>query len=225
MANTYSKEYLIMNKITFYSFLCIVLLFTNSCDRSSKEDSFESLPKEIIIDICKTIIQSPRTSNRAKSLAGKALDGWNNRILDPRPILIYAGYYGDGYDGYVRLTLIMSDEDADIAGISVREVHRQSDGKEQVIQEEYPLFVRSSIGHHQLVKFTKREHEERKDYGSWNTYVQNATWGEDSTPNVWISLPRTTQIDVEIQIYDRAGHKSESVPLEKGVVYKSENGL
>ena len=209
-----------MKKAVFCLFLYILLLSTSSCDRSSDEDSFESLPKEIIIDICKTIIQSPRTTNRAKSLAGKALDGWNNRILDPCPILIYAGYYGDGYDDYMRLTLIMSDEDADIAGISVREVHRLSDGKEQIIQEEYPLFVRNSIGHHQLVKFTKREHGERKDYDGWNTYVQNATWGEDPTPTVWITLPRPGRIDVEIQIYDKAGHKSESVPLEKGLVYK-----
>jgi len=78
-----------MKKTVFCLFLYIFLLSTSSCDRSSDEDSFESLPKEITIDICKTIIQSPRTSNRAKSFAGKALDGWNNDILDPRPILIY----------------------------------------------------------------------------------------------------------------------------------------
>ena len=209
-----------MKKTVFCLFLYILLLSTSSCDRSFDEDSFESLPKEITIDICKTIIQSPRTSNRAKSFARKALDGWNNDILDLRPILIYAGFLTREDKDYLLLMLLMSDEDADIAGIIVREIHRQSDGKEQVIQEEYPLFVRSSIGHHQLVKFTKREHGERKDDDSWNTYVQNANWNEDPTPNVWISLPRPNQIDVEIQIYDRAGHKSESVPLEKGLVYK-----
>lgn len=214
-----------MNKTTFYSLLCIVLLFMTSCDRLSEDNSFESLPREITIDICKTIIQSPLTSNRAKSLARKALDGWSNNFLDTFPILIHAGFLTYEDKDYLLLTLIMSDEDADIAGISVREVHRQSDGKEEVIQEEYPLFVRSSIGHHQLVKFTKRDHGERKDYDSWNTYVQNATWGEDPTPDVWISLPKPGQIDVEIQIYDRAGNKSESLPLEKGLVYKLENGL
>lgn len=209
-----------MKKRVCYSLLCMLLLSTNSCDRSLGEDSFESLPKEITIDICKTIIRSPRTSNRAKSLARKAINGWNNGILDPCPILIYSGFLKSDDKDYFSLTLVMSDEDADIAGISVREVHMQADGKELVIQEEYPVFMRSSIGHHQLVRFTKREHGERKDYDSWNTYVQNATWGENPTPDVWIALPSSGQIDVKILIYDRAGLKSEPVPLEKGLVYK-----
>lgn len=194
--------------------LLIVLLFmiclTLGC---SKEKDVRRMIAE---NSCKDILDNPAIPQRTRKLARKVLEGWNNRVLDPEPVLIHAGY-GQKRNKDYRLFLTMSDEEYDIAGIYVREVHKQPDGQILTIEEDYPLFVRSSIGHFQLVRFQERDNHQRKNDKAWANYLETGEWGSRREPTVWISAPNPPIVEVELWIYDFAGNKSEPVSLEYGL--------
>lgn len=173
------------------------------------------------------IIHNPAMCQRTKVLARKALQGWRNKVLDTDPILIHAGYYAGYYqepdEDKILLFLTMSDEDYDIAGLGIREYHKESTSNVIVLEEEYPIFPGPKIGHFQNITFKERKnHSERMDAKAWNNYLnsgdeQRFIYRRGEYPTVWISLPNSPIVEVEIWIYDFAGRKSEPVPLEYGL--------
>lgn len=173
-------------------------------------------------NLAKEIIDIPDFPERTKKLARKVLDQWNNKVLDPEPILIHAGYGQDpNYGNFLFLT--MSDEDFDIAGFVVKEMHQKSKSSVIVIEEQYPIFPESGIGDFQYLEFSERKNlSSIKDEKAWENYMnagpeREIIYRRGEHPAIWLSLPNLPKVQVEIYIYDSSGNKSEPVPLEYGL--------
>jgi len=70
-----------------------------------------------------------------------AMSKWQNRTLDPEPILITAGInkptgYEDMYIG-----MFTFDEDVDVLGLGINEEYTDVNGIKTTVTEEYPVFV------------------------------------------------------------------------------------
>jgi hypothetical protein len=192
---------------------------------SKKEKSI----RNTVEDRCEDIINNPTASENTKILARKALEGRKNEVLEPNPILIHAGY-GRKSAEYRRpedraaLFLTMSDEDYDFAGFGIREFHKQSGSTLAVVEEEYPIFPPSSkVRCGQMIMFKERKTlSDRKNDEAWINYVNKGAerlflYRGAEYPVVWISVPNPPTVEVEVWIYDLAGHKSEPVPLQYGL--------
>jgi hypothetical protein len=174
---------------------------------------------------CRAILNYPEAPKRTQKIAKKVLEGWNNKVLDPEPVLIHPGCLHDPncYKDYSVMVLLMSDEEFDIAGFGVREFHEGSDSNMIVIEEEYYIFPEHRIGHVQLIRFQERKTiSQRKDNKDWQDYNNSGTnrlmiYRRREYPVVWISLPNPPTVKVEIWIFDYAGNKSEPVPFKYGL--------
>jgi hypothetical protein len=203
----------------FLAFLSMVY-FIPGC---SKEEKFI---RNTVEDYCKDIIDNPRLSENTKILATKALEGWKNEVLEPDPILIHAGYGLKHAEDGGGLFLTMSDEDYDFAGFGIREFHKQSDSTVAVVEEEYPIFPQPKIRCFQLIAFKERKTLlDTKDDEAWINYVNKGAdrlfiYRGQEYPVVWISVPNPPTVEVEVWIYDLGGHKSEPVPLERGLPWQ-----
>jgi hypothetical protein len=206
------------NRISKTIILITFLLAAFSPNGCRKEKNIRRI---VVENACGDILKYPSASERTKILARKVLRDWGNKTLDPKPVLIHAGYLQDPNEDFSVLVLHMSDEEFDIKGFGVREFHKESDVNVSVVVEDYPIFP-NGIGHHQFVRFQERKTiSQRKDNKSWQDYVNNADlemmYRRDEYPVIWISLPSPPTIEVEIWVYDYAGRKSEPVPLEHGL--------
>lgn len=206
-------------EVLLFIFLSSMTRFTFGCSKEKEKD----IRRIVAENSCKEIVDNPRVPERTKKLARKALEGWGNKVLDPQPILIHAGYGQKPNEDYSVLFLTMSDEEFDIAGFGIREFHKQLNANVIVVEEEYPIFPEPKIGHGQLVRFKERKiHSQRKNNKAWNDYLNSGVdrlmiYRRREYPTVWISLPEPPRVKVEIWIYDFAGNKSEPVPLEYGL--------
>jgi hypothetical protein len=210
-----------MKKSCMWLTLCVLAFCAAGCRKSREDVDWAEFLREVSIGLCKSIIESPQRSERAKKLAKKAIDGWDNGILDAVPILIDARFEKVAAPNHCRLHLDMSDEEMDIAGIHIKEVHQQPDGQSVVIEEDYPLFVRCSVGHYQWPSFKERGPGDRKDEALWGGYVEKGKWLSDRPyPTVWISIPTVGEIDVEISVYDSGGNMSEPLALQPEPIYR-----
>jgi hypothetical protein len=173
------------------------------------------------VNLCKEIIDTPGSPERTKKLARKALEKWNNKVLDPEPILIHAGYAKSTNHGY-WLFLTMLDEDFDLAGFVVKEIHEKPKSNVIVVEEKYPVFPETKIGDFQYLDFSeRRDLSQIKDEKAWDNYLNAGAEkeviyrrGEHSV--IWLSLPNKPTVEVEIAIYDYNGNQSEPVCLEYG---------
>jgi len=188
-----------------------------SC-RRDKEDA----RRVVVKGMCRDILSHPELSERTKRIAERVLTNWNNEVLDPEPILVYAGCSRNSDKPYHILLLEMADEEFDVVGFKVTEVHR-SDPNAFVIEESYPVFPENRIGHPQLVRFQPRQTaSQRKNEEDWDAYTnlvpqeRRAIYRRGGYPVVWISLPDPPTVEVEISIFDSSGIESEPVPLEYG---------
>lgn len=172
---------------------------------------------------CKDILCDPAVADHTKKLAKKVLNGWNNGVLDPEPVLVHAGYLQEPNEESHWLFLTMSDEEYNIAGLGIRELHQRPDASVVVVEEVYPIFPEPKIGHFQMVKFKERKNlSQRKDSEAWEKYMTSGAnrlfiYRRKEYPTVWICLPDPPAIKVYLWIYDFAGHMSEPVPLEYGL--------
>jgi len=174
------------------------------------------------LNLCKAIIDTSEFPERNKKLARKALDQWDNKVLDPEPILIHAGYTQSTNHGY-WLFLTMLDEDFDISGFVVKEMHEKSNSDVVVIEEKYPVFPESTkIGDFQYLDFSERKDlSHTKDEKAWVNYInagpdREIFYRRGDYPTIWISLPNPPKVEVKLWIYDSTGNKSEPIRLEYG---------
>lgn len=202
--------------------LSFITCFMFGCSKEKEKD----IRRMVAENSCKKIIDNPTVPERTKKLARKALEGWDNEVIDTEPILIHAGYFQEPNEDYSLLFLTMSDEDFDIAGFGIKEFHKQLNSNVIVVEEDYPIFPEPKIGHFQFLMFNERKiHSQRKDNKTWNNYLKSGTdrlmiYQRREYPIVWISFPDPPRVKVEIWIYDFAGNKSKPVPLEYGYVGK-----
>lgn len=160
----------------------------------------------------------------------QALKNITNDVVDPCPVLVFAILTRPVGATRIHIGLLAVDEDRDLLGIGLREVIHE-DGREIVLLEEkYPAFAhlqwRTS---HNLdlirVPVRWREDGQKKDSQAWDDYVQRdmpaiplSRWEyyRDTLPIVWLSPPQDNRVDVQVYVYDRAGHESEPVSLIYG---------
>ncbi len=133
------------------------------------------------------------------------------------------------------------DEDKDLSGFLVREESHGANGTTTVLEERYPAFVHliptwiATAYERYSVPIRIRDAHQRKDEGQWTDYL-SINFGklvkeklpdkslpdfwynfwrlwEDTVPVAWVSLPEPNQVDVSFCVYDKAGHKSNTVKL------------
>jgi hypothetical protein len=120
--------------------------------------------------------------------------------------------------GYIRLSLAISDENGDVAGIVIREKHVKSNGEIEVIEEKYPVFGYGlTITSTQSLPFEIRSGNERKNEKQWQNYLEIGIWDREMRPDLWISIPESGKKEIEVWLYDHGGHKSNTVLLENKI--------
>jgi hypothetical protein len=156
----------------------------------------------------------PNSPERTKRIAKDILLNRENSTVEREPVLISSCLVISAGKSRNFLTIGVSDEDGDLVGVSIREQRPRSDMSPLVVEEEYPLFtgVPCKAANPYVFPVRIRQGNERKDESSWQTYIEHGGGGGGSLedmPPVWISVPESGKIDIEIRLYDAAGHKTE----------------
>ena len=193
----------------------LILAHIMSCRDSDSTREKEEYIRLASIGLCKKLLVNPKATEHTKSLAQLTLQKWENNRLDPEPILMFAVLTRLRGKESIRLLLGISDEDADVAGVAIRERHMESNGQISIIEEEYPVFGYGlTITAAQMIPIKIRKGNERKNEQHWKNYLEIGVWDRDMRPDLWVSNPQPGKVDVEIWVYDHAGHKSEPVSLK-----------
>lgn len=155
-----------------------------------------------------------------------ALSKWQNRTVDPEPILITAVMnkpigYEDMYIG-----MFTFDEDVDVLGLGINEEYTDVNGIKTTATEEYPVFVhrmKPEVVDLRLFPVQIRDAGQRKDKQRWDEYikgkgievkeVRRLKYWRETLPPVWVSNPEPNKVNVFVYIYDQAGHKSVPIKL------------
>jgi hypothetical protein len=202
----------------FHSFfipLLVLLSFQAAgCKKSSPLEP-EELDHRISVRFCVWLMADPNASERQKRVAKEVLLNRENSTIEEEPVLISAHLVVSAGKHKDFLGLGVSDEDGDLVGVSIREQRPRSDMAPLVVEEEYPLFVGmpSKAANTYAFPVRIRQGNERKDESSWQTYIEHGGGSLEDMPPVWISVPESGGIDVEVCLYDAAGHKTEWIPL------------
>lgn len=198
--------------------LILVPIYVFGCEKSSPPVEDEFIRRRSV-RFCRKVIADPKSSKHAKSLAEEILRKRDNDIIDPEPVLVDAGLTQPEGRHVTILVVGISDEDGDLAGIGIRELHAKPDGYSLSIEEEYPVFGYASTkaASYYIFKATIRKGNERKNEKDWKEYLDAGLWDRDHMPYLWISVPEPGKIDIEIWVYDHAGHKSELVTLDNWI--------
>jgi len=162
----------------------------------------------------------------AKSRIVTALSMRQNNVVDRKPVLIVAGVGGDKEEMFLRMA--MYDENEDVAGLGVCEEWNTVDGRRDSLVEEYPVFAHSRDGvlSYSRMPVELRDSGQRKDEELWRIYAEERGSYESSLrdsasngkiPAIYVSVPEPNDIDVFVYVYDRAGHKSDSVRLMNAI--------
>jgi hypothetical protein len=200
--------------------ILIILALTTNCDKSAIRKEEEKEIREASIIFCKRFLVHPELPERVRFLARLVIQERENNSLDPEPILIRALLARPDRMEIITLALAVSDEDGDLAGIGVREQRIGSSGKSIIIEEEYPVFGYQSlrIATFQIITVAIRKDNERKNEELWQKYLDTGVWKRDAIPPVWVSVPVPGKTDVEVWLYDNAGHKSEAISLGNSLI-------
>ncbi len=146
----------------------------------------------------------------------KAANLWENGVCDPEPILFDA-ILAKWDSSDTVFGIISSDEDNDLQGIIVREKHAAD-----IFEETYPVFVGGGfqvpIYAGGITMARIRTQNQRKNEELWEQYAALAAEvGENeplpAAPPLWISIPEPNEVEVWVQLYDKAGNKSNQVKL------------
>jgi len=172
----------------------------------------------------------PEVRNRADF----AVSQWENGVLDPQPIIIYASLTkAEGYDE-IHFLLGIFDEDKDILGLGISEQYAHSNDQQQEIVETYAVFAHArfvDVMDLYRIPFKVRENADTKNDQLWQEYVdsdyeqllQERNGWRASIPPVYISIPHPQDVRVSVWVYDKAGNKSDLVELLNYINYQEGN--
>ncbi|MHC4657116.1 MAG: hypothetical protein ACYS91_19185 [Planctomycetota bacterium] len=192
-------------------FLFVLLLFQLAgCKKSSFLEP-EELDHRMSVRFCARLLADPNASERTKRIVKDILVNRVNSTVEREPVLIFTGLLISAGKSRNFLTFGLSDEDGDLLGVLMREQRSRSDMNPLVVEEEYPLFMglRCKAANTYVFPVRIRQGNERKDENSWQTYIERGGGSLEDMPPVWISVPESGKIDVELQLFDKAGHKTE----------------
>lgn len=155
-----------------------------------------------------------------------AISKYENKSIDTEPVFILARIEGVTEDPKAYLHILSYDEDGDLSGIIIKEHIFYSNGNKKYIEEDYPVFKFWSPprGAFPLIIFVQiRKSSQLKSEEIWNKYISgenierdkisNAIYWGDTLPTVYISVPEPNKVEVEMYLYDKAGHKSKPILL------------
>jgi len=192
--------------------ICAMLLM--SCGCAKQEDgTVQELER----------IKMSMKDAEAKSRIVTALSMRQNNVVDPKPVLIMAGVGGDKEETFLHMATY--DENVDVIGLGVCEEWNTVDGRRDSLVEEYPVFAAHSLDgvlSYSKVPVELRDSGQRKDEELWRIYAEERGSKENSLrdsasngkiPPIYVSIPEPNDTDVFVYVYDRSGHKSDSVRL------------
>lgn len=196
--------------------LIILILGLSSCKRDSVLDGLKNLKEE-------TKAKGRVADEKRVEVA---LSKWQNRTVDPEPILITAVMnkpigYEDMYIG-----MFTFDENVDVLGLGINEEYTDVNGIKTTVTEEYSVFVhrmKPEVVDLRLFPVQIRDASQRKDKQRWDEYIKGEgidfndirrlkRWRE-TLPPIWISIPEPNTVEVQVYIYDQAGNKSIPIKL------------
>jgi hypothetical protein len=148
----------------------------------------------------------------------RAISENENHKVNSVPIIIWAFLLGPHGGKPNHLDVFYYDEEKDALGIGIKEKILDSDGKENILIEEYPVLIfrgSPTMTPGISMPIQIRNSGQRKSDRDWNNYMKSegiekkylAEW-QKSLPDVWISIPEPNKVEVEMYIYDQDGNKS-----------------
>ncbi|UCG50084.1 MAG: hypothetical protein JSU94_09910 [Phycisphaerales bacterium] len=196
----------------------ILVLFTTvlgGCRKSGPRNLDERTIERISISFCQDVMKDPACSERARSVAQQVLKQRLNDTVDPKPVLVDVHFREPRGGHLVLLAVGVSDEDGDLGGLVVRERHKDQNGQTAIIEEVYPVFahIPFNAAMYFFWRVKLREAGERKNEEQWQAYIDAGIADIEAMPPVCVSVPQPGKIDVEVWVYDNAGHNTEAVAV------------
>lgn len=148
----------------------ITSLLVLGCERKPK--SFDV--NDVNMDILERWSRRP-LPNDDKERLSSAINKYNNKMVDPVPILIRAGLSKRIEPEEFLLGLAILDEDKDLLGFVIREESKDPNGTVTTLEEDYPVFA-----HHpgfiaaNMYGFdiSARKGEQRMDEKAWDDHLK-----------------------------------------------------
>ena len=195
----------------------MVLLCTCVCFgcRKSTPIAPDELDQMMSEDFCRSIIENSSMASDVRKRAMRVRSLRKNNTIDAKPVLIRA-LLSDRNDGLLILTLGFSDEDGDIAGITLKEEKKRGASEIDTLVESYPVWGRKELkaATYYFTPVHIRKSGERKDDGAWKEYLDGGEWTHEKRPPLWISPPEDGRLKVQVCVYDQAGNVSNYVEVE-----------
>lgn len=148
---------------------------------------------------------------------------FENQKINPEPVIVIAALIGTEEINPKGLNIFCYDEDKDVIGIGIKEKYTDSNGIVTNLIEEYPVayFRKYPTNIPALaVPIDIRNSNQRKSEKDWKDYIDSQNIVADNRqdwystlPIVWISMPEPNKTEVEVYVYDRGGHKSNSTKV------------
>lgn len=210
--------------------VAVLAVIPIGCRRSPDNEDGDSVLRELerIRDRPKHI---PSVPTHVAEFADLAISQRTNGVIDSKPLVVGAVLYDvELAPAAVYLYMYIYDEDNDTFGFGVQETRIGEDGVKNMLCEEYPALVYrppSGVLDLSSVPVHIRNGGERKDEVLWQRYAagegmdvarcrKDASYCAETFPPLYVSLPEPNKVDVKVYVYDRAGNKSEPIPLTNG---------
>lgn len=216
--------------------ICTILAVMG-CGRHEPTDVSVPAAEDEHTDEVRYLTNMKPANRRIDELRRQALKNITNEVVDAEPILLKGVLVRAVGATEIHVGLIVVDEDHDLLGVGFREIVHGEDGHDEIrLEEEYPVFSHvewraSSQSETVRVPVRLRDSDQRKDMQAWDDYtdspadripISRLSSQRDTMPVMWVSLPESYRLDVEVYVYDRKGHKSE--PLFLGSVLEDQGG-
>jgi hypothetical protein len=203
--------------------VCVAAIFMDTLGCRPKLDSRDKRS----IRICDELIHSGESSARAKVLAMQVKNEVISGKYSSSPILLQAALRKADTSDEAMLFMYVWSPQGFVNGFVIRETTIDANGVVKVLEEDYTyLPVRSGSGlvYPKIDPVRIRDRDQRKDEAVWSEYLQH---GDPllPCPDIWISSPIQGTREVEILLYDKAGRKSEPMPVNFRIVPEQEMKL
>jgi len=214
--------------------LLMTTLLLGGCQRDREGAAWASQQRRAtrrLTELAKS--EHPIVRRRAQA----ALAELKNARQSADPIIIYAKLAAHD-SGKAMLGIKCFDEDRDLRGLLIEEVHLDPNGATQRIKEHYPVYISylsTPLFDSAMYDVEIRNMNQRKDENGWRDCMvvaldemvrwhaeQKSQMGERrspvdandiDTPPIWISIPEPNDVRVYVSVYDRAGHESDNFEL------------
>lgn len=196
-----------------------------------------SCKRDPIIEELKHLKEKAKTKDFVDEIRHieSALSKWQNRTVDPEPILLTGGLSKSIGNEDVYLGLITFDENMDVLGLGINEEYIDINNMKTILNEEYPAFVhrmKPEVLDLRLFPVHIRNDGQRKNDQQWDKYIKGEEidvndvlrlkrWRE-TLPPIWISVPDANTVKLSVYIYDQSGNKSTPINLHTSVSIENE---